>query len=204
MALLLTPIFGPPGEWRKLFAAEMPDLDLRIWPDVGNAADIEVVAVAGLPRGTLKTFANLRLIISLTAGVDGLIGDPDLPDVPIARAADPDGDAMIDEFALLHVLRHHRDMPAFALAQQTSEWRPVKPIPTTERTVGVMGLGAIGRTVALTLAQHGFDVAGWVRSPRSLHGVTHLSRPRSAVGIFVAQHDRGEPAAAHLRDAGHS
>jgi len=36
----------------------------------------------------------------------------------IARASAPDGDAMMNEAALLHVLRHHRHLPAYALAQQ--------------------------------------------------------------------------------------
>jgi glyoxylate/hydroxypyruvate reductase A len=101
-----------------------------------------------------------------------LIGDPDLPDVPIVRAADPDGDVMINEFALLHVLRHHRDLPTFALAQQNCEWLRIVPKHAHERPVGVMGLGAIGLSVAQTLSRHGFDVAGWVRSPRQLNGIT--------------------------------
>jgi len=171
MALLLTPIFGSPEEWRSLIAAEMPDMEIRIWPEAGDPADIEVAAVAGLPRGKLKTFPNLRMIVSLTAGVDLLIGDPDLPDVPIVRAADAGGDVMINEFALLHVLRHHRELPELALAQQRSEWLRLKPKHAHERPVGVMGLGAIGLSVAQTLAQHGFDVAGWVRLPRQVEGV---------------------------------
>ena len=173
MALLLTPVFGTPDEWRRLIAAEMPDLDVRIWPDdVGDPTDIEIAAVAGFPRGKLKTFPNLRLIVSLTAGIDMLIGDPDLPAVPIVRAADPAGDAMIDEFALLHVLRHHRELPELALAQQSGKWIRLKPKHAHERPVGVMGLGTIGLSVARTLARHGFAVAGWVRSPRQVDGVT--------------------------------
>jgi glyoxylate/hydroxypyruvate reductase A len=172
MALLLTPIFGTPDEWRSLIATEMPDLDVRVWPDAGNAGDIDVAAVAGIPRGKLKDFPNLRLIVSLTAGVDMLIGDPELPNVPLVRAADPGGDAMINEFALLHVLRHHRELPTLALAQQRSEWLRLKPKHAHERPVGVMGLGAIGLSVAQTLKQHGFDVAGWVRSARMLDGIT--------------------------------
>jgi len=171
MALLITPIFGPADEWRCHFASEMPDLDVRIWPDLGNVADIEFAAVAGVPRGALNTLPNLRLIISLTAGIDILLADPELPDVPIVRAAEPAGDAMIDEFALLHVLRHHRELPALALAQQNSEWIRLKPKHARERPVGVMGLGAIGLSVAKTLARHGFDVAGWVRSAREVDGI---------------------------------
>lgn len=186
MALLVTPIFGTPDEWRTLIAAEMPDLDVRIWPEVGNADDIEVAAVAGIPRGKLKTFANLRLIVSLTAGIDMLIADPDLPDVPIVRAAEPGGDKMIDEFALLHVLRHHRELPELALAQQRSEWVRIKPKHAHERPVGVMGLGAIGLSVAQTLARHGFDVAGWVRSPRRVDGIT-IYHGRERLPAFLAR-----------------
>ena len=189
MALLLTPIFATPEEWRKLIAAEMPDLEVRVWPEAGNPADIDVAAVAGLPRGTLKTFPNLRLIVSLTAGVDGLLGDPELPDVPISRAAESEsGDAMINEFALLHVLRHHRSMPMFALAQQRSEWLRIKPIPTRDRKVGVMGLGTIGLGVAQTLKQHGFDVAGWVRSPRTVDGIT-IFHGRDWLSAFLQRSD---------------
>jgi glyoxylate/hydroxypyruvate reductase A len=186
MALLLTPVFGPPDEWRALIAAEMPDLDVRIWPDVGDRGDIEVAAIAGIPRGTLKTLPNLRLIVSLTAGVDRLLGDPELPDVPIARAAEPGGDAMIDEFALLHVLRHHRELPELALAQQKTEWVRLKPKHAHERPVGVMGLGAIGLSVAQTLKRHGFDVAGWVRTPRQLDGIT-LFHGRRQLPAFLAR-----------------
>lgn len=172
MSLLLTPAFGSADEWRALLKAEMPDLDVRVWPQAGSPSDIEVAAVTALPPGTLKTFPNLRLVVALTAGVDGLMADPALPDVPIVRAGDPDGDAMINEFALLHVLRHHRQLPALAAAQRRHEWLPLKPIPAAERRVGIMGLGAVGLGVAKTLARHGFDVAGWVRSPRQVEGIT--------------------------------
>src|SRR4051812_12804981 len=84
MALLLTPIFGKPEEWRTLFAAEMPELELRFWPEAGNPGDIEAAAVAStMPHGKLKTFPNLRLIVSLIAGAEALLADPELPDVPI-------------------------------------------------------------------------------------------------------------------------
>ena len=155
----------------KLFAAEMPELDLRIWPEAGNPSDIEAAAVALMPKGKLKDFPNLRLIVSLTAGAEGLLGDPELPDVPIARSGDPDGDAMMNEAALLHVLRHHRHLPAYAAAQQRSEWISLPRLRARDRKVGVMGLGSIGLAAAKTLARHGFNVAGWVRSPRQGDGI---------------------------------
>ena len=175
MALLLAPQPGTGDVWRRAFAAAMPELEVRVWPEVGDPAAIDIAAVGAMPPGALAKFSNLRLILSLTAGVDTLLSDPALPDVPIARTADPDGDTMMNETALLHVLRHHRYMPDYLAAQQRCEWirRPIKA--ARERPVGVMGLGSVGLAIAKTLAAIGFPVAGWVRQPRSADGVEIFS-----------------------------
>jgi glyoxylate/hydroxypyruvate reductase len=166
MALLLSPQPGTGDVWRRAFAAAMPELDVRVWPEIGDPAAIDIAAVGSMPAGALAKLPNLRLILSLTAGVDTLLSDPGLPAVPIARTADPDGDAMMNETALLHVLRHHRYMPDYLQAQQRCEWirRPIKA--ARERAVGVMGLGSVGLAIAKTLASVGFRVAGWVRQQR--------------------------------------
>ena len=171
MALLITPIYGTPDVWRKLFAAEMPELELRFWPDAGNPADIEAAAVAAsMPHGKLKTFPNLRLIVSLLAGPEHLLHDPDVPDVPIVRAGSPDGDTMMNEVTLLHVLRHHRNLPAYALAQQRCEWISLPRLRA--RAQGRRHGSRRHRAgAARELAVIGFQVAGWVRSPRKFDGI---------------------------------
>jgi len=186
MALLLAPQPGTGDVWRRAFAAAMPELEVRVWPEVGDPATIDIAAVGSMPAGALTKFPNLRLILSLTAGVDTLLSDPSLPDVPIARTTDPDGDAMMNETALLHVLRHHRSMPDYLAAQQRCEWirRPIKA--ARERPVGVMGLGSVGLAIARTLAGVGFPVAGWVRQPRSADGIEIFSG-REQFNAFLAR-----------------
>ncbi|HZD90056.1 MAG TPA: glyoxylate/hydroxypyruvate reductase A [Pseudolabrys sp.] len=186
MALLITPYFGTPELWRRELDVLMPGLDVRFWPDVGDPADIESVALVALPPGTLRTFPNLRLIISLTAGIDSLMRDSDLPDVPIVRAADPAGDAMMNESALLHVLRHHRGMPAYVRAQARREWKRQPVRRADERSVGVMGLGSVGLACAETIASLGFKVAGWVRSPRQAGGIEIFAGPEQ-LHAFLAR-----------------
>jgi glyoxylate/hydroxypyruvate reductase A len=186
MALLLTPLFGSAEVWRRAFAAEMPDLEVRVWPDVGDAADIEAAAIGVLPPGELRKLPNLRLIVSLFAGADELLSDPDLPDVPIARGGDPAGDAMMNETVLLHVLRHHRYMPAYLEAQARCEWIKLPLLRASERKVGVMGLGAIGLAAAKALAALGFQVAGWVRRPRESDEIEVFSG-RVRFGAFLAR-----------------
>lgn len=186
MALLLTSSFAAPAEWRKLLAAQMPELDVRIWPEVGNEADIEVAAVTTLPHGKLKSFQNLKMIVSLLAGAEVLLSDPQLPDVPIVRAGNPEGDEMMSEAALVHVLRHHRHLPAYWAAQQRCEWISLPRLRARERKVGVLGLGVIGLPVAKALAAHGFAVAGWVRSARANDGIETFAG-REQLPAFLAR-----------------
>jgi glyoxylate/hydroxypyruvate reductase A len=164
----------------------MPGIDLRVWPDIGAPGDIEIAAVGMPPAGALRGLPNLRLIVSLTAGTDALLRDPDLPAVPIVRAGDPGGDAMMNETALLHVLRHHRHMPDYLRAQQRSEWIRLPIVPSRERKVGVMGLGPIGLAVAQTIAKAGFQVAGWVRRPRPA-GEIEVFSGRDGLAAFLAR-----------------
>jgi glyoxylate/hydroxypyruvate reductase A len=187
MALLLTPTSGRVQDWRQALIAAMPGLDVRVWPEIGARADIDILALGAPPAGALRDLPKLGLIISLTAGTDALLRDPDLPAVPIVRVGvPPGGDTMMNETTLLHVMRHHRYLPEYARAQQRSEWIKMPITPARERKVGVMGLGPIGLAAAKTLAVAGFQVAGWVRRPRSVDGIEVFSG-REGLAAFLAR-----------------
>jgi glyoxylate/hydroxypyruvate reductase len=178
MALLLIPLDDAPSEWRRAFAAELPDLEIRIWPEIGDPSQIETAAIGPAPHGALAGLPNLRMIASLPAGQETLLSDPTLPrHVPIVRACGPGGDPMMNETALLHVLRHHRQIPEYLLHQQRREWKELpRPLAGASR-VGVMGLGLIGLAMARTIRAHGFDVAGWARKPRDIAGIQVFHGP---------------------------
>lgn len=172
MILLMSPIFAPVKVWRDCFAHEMPEIEVRFWPEIGNPAEIEFAAISRLPDNALRGLPNLKLIVSLFAGQDLLLSDKTLPPhVPVVRAANPAGDQMMTETVILHVLRHHRQLPELLLAQQQSEWASPKRLKTRDRKVGVMGLGPIGIAAAKALRDLGFNVAAWVRRPREAEGI---------------------------------
>jgi hypothetical protein len=50
MVLLLQPLFGSAGTWRHLLNTAMPDIEVRIWPELGNPADIEVALYDAISR----------------------------------------------------------------------------------------------------------------------------------------------------------
>ncbi len=172
MALLFYSQFDDPAEWSGHLRRLMPELEVRVWPDVGNLADIESALVWKAPEGELAKCPNLKLIVNLGAGVDSIVADRSLPaGVPIVRIADPEMSRMMAQFVLLAVLRHHRNIVAFERAQRERRWHYIHPKETRETTVGIMGLGNLGAVAATELVRQGFAVRGWSRTPKSIEGV---------------------------------
>jgi glyoxylate/hydroxypyruvate reductase A len=164
--------------WRKELGARIPDLDFRVWPETGDPADIELALVWNMPPGVLKTFPNLRAIISLGAGVDHLFKDPDLPkEAAICRLIDRNLTQRMMEYVVLHVLRYHRRQPELDALQARGEWNELVSPTAGERGVGIMGLGELGTACAKAIIGLGFKVAGWSRTQKSVPGVASFHGP---------------------------
>ena len=160
-----------PSAWSEALRALLPDLDLRIWPETGDPLEIEAALVWLPPPGLLASLPKLRAIFSLGAGVDAMLGQQDLPDVPLCRLVDPSLTRTMAEFVLAQVLYYHRDLDLYAARQQAARWRMRLPRAAASRVIGVMGLGELGGATARLLADHGFAVRGWSRSRRTMAGI---------------------------------
>ena len=167
MALLICNLMmGTPEDWRAAIDAELPGLDVRFWPEVGDPADIEYLAFTRPNVDDWPEFPNLKAMLTRQAGVDGFIGHPGLPDVPLSKLEPEDGDPMMTEYAVMHVLRLHRHMPTYRERQARKEWRQVEQKRPEERGIGFLGYGTMARKPARILRDMGFDVAAWARTPK--------------------------------------
>ena len=109
----------------------------------------------------------------LGAGVDHVLDDPQLPaKVPVVRLHGAGLPGPMAEYALYAVLHFQRRMVDYLEQQRSAKWQPREEKLARDWPVGVMGLGAIGATVASRIAAQGYPVAGWCRHPRQLEGVT--------------------------------
>jgi glyoxylate/hydroxypyruvate reductase A len=165
-----------------------PGLDVRVAPDIGRREDVRYVLAWQAPAGLLKTLPNLALIVSVGAGVDHLLGDPELPDVPMVRFVDPDLSGRMAEYVALHVLYHHRRMPEFRELQARKVWKYLPEPAAHEVRVGLMGLGVMGQAAARALAVLGYRLRGWSRSPRTLAGMECFAGP-AGLDPFLAETD---------------
>src|SRR6516225_2154138 len=73
MALLIVDLdkrIGNATAWRDTFAEQLPDLEIRIWPDPGELADIQYLAFMRPDCDTLPVCPNLKAMFSRSAGVE--------------------------------------------------------------------------------------------------------------------------------------
>lgn len=131
-----------------------------------DPASIHYAAVWKPRPGLLASLPNLRAIFNLGAGVDALLADRTLPDVPIIRIVNPDLTVRMTEWIVLQALFHLRQMPAYQAQQARREWRQLAQPAAREVRVGLMGYGVLGRDSADVLRRLGFDVAVWARRPQ--------------------------------------
>ena len=171
MALIFYSPINPADVWEAELNKHIPDLDFRLWDDPGDPAEIDMALCWKPPAGGLAKLPNLKVIFSLAAGIDHLMSDPDLPDLPIVRMVEPTLTAGVAEYLTLHVLRHHKDQRRFDEQQKTGVWAEYFAPPSWTRRVGIMGMGAIGGEAARMLSAIGFEVAGWSRSPKRIDGI---------------------------------
>lgn len=189
MAILVYTGPNPATPWADALRAIMPGEDIRLIDQLGDPGDIESVLVIRFPPGPISQFPNLRMVGSITAAVDGLLSNKDLPDgIPVVRCGAPGGDAEITEYTLLHVLRHHRRLPEYAEAQSRSEWIKFDQPLAAERRVGFLGLGLVARPAAEAVRDMGFNVAAWTRSPKDVTGI-EIFQGDDAFDAFLARSD---------------
>jgi len=160
-----------PEFWFPLLQAALPRERFFAWPDI-NGGDIEVALVATHPAGTFARLPRLRFVQSLWMGVENILADPEYPrHVPLARLIDPGMVNAMGETVVAHLLDWHRHLYLYRRWQRQRKWKRRRQYLPSDRTVGLLGLGELGRTVAARLLGTGFKVAGWSRTPKRLEGV---------------------------------
>jgi glyoxylate/hydroxypyruvate reductase A len=129
--------------------------------------DIRMAAVWKHPEGSLSVFSNLLGIHGLGAGVDFILEDATIPPaIPVLRVVDPYLASDMAEYVLAHTLAHIKQIHRYQADQLQGVWAPVPYKRFGEVTVGIMGLGQLGRAVSRLLQANGFSLVGWTRTSK--------------------------------------
>ena len=155
------------GRWKDALYQRVPGLDIVTFPFVGDPSDIEVAVVWEPPKGLLASMPKLKLVVSTGAGVDHILKDPTFPkDVPLVRMVDPGLTQGMVEYVVMAALLCSRKMHRTFAAHARKLWEPETVPLAPELTVGIMGMGVLGRACAGALRGMGYNVIGWSRTPK--------------------------------------
>jgi glyoxylate/hydroxypyruvate reductase A len=178
-----------PQRWRERFTRVCPDRAVALIPDDPIDPPLVNYAAVWKPKpGALRLFPNLKVIFNLGAGVDAVVADETLPDVPLVRVAVDDLTKRMTEYVVMHVLMHHRRQGYYGETQRERIWAPKLQWAASALRVGIMGMGVLGRDAAEVLARLGFDVAGWSSTPKAVPGVECFAG-EAQLGAFLKRTD---------------
>ena len=152
-----------PGEWVAAGMTGLPGTDVEVVSVDGetppaSVSDVEFYVPSFFPTPAggevMRHMKRLRVVQTLTAGVDRL--QPYVPDGAVLCNARGAHDASTAEWVLAAMLGALRDLPLFAREQAARRWTYQATDQLAEKTVLIVGYGAIGAAVEQRLA--GFEV----------------------------------------------
>ncbi|MET0943301.1 MAG: glyoxylate/hydroxypyruvate reductase A [Mesorhizobium sp.] len=172
-----------PQRWRDLLAVRR---EVVLDPDGPNDPSITYAVVWKQRPNLLGGLPNLRAIFSIGAGVDHIFQDPGLPQVPIVRVVADNLTQYMTEYVVWRVLDHHRQGFLYRAQQRRKIWHEPQQRPANDISVGIMGLGQLGRAAASALLALGFRVNGWTRRENTMTDVATFHGEKGLIPFLNA------------------
>jgi len=216
---------------KTLFIDSTPDID-AVWKKVHGPSDIPVTvnmgpvtadAIPKLIEGydtvindatyfneeTLRRCTGLKHIVFLGTGAASFVDLAAAAKVGIkVSTISGYGDTTVAEHAMGLVFAAARHIGTMHALMQGGGWRPMQGMELRGKTLGVVGLGGIGREMARIASGIGLKVVAWNRSPRPdakvpMVDIDELLRQSDIVSLHLGlnDHTRGFLDRARLRKA---
>lgn len=130
---------------------------------------------------------GLKAVFSGGAGVDHVLKSKELPDIPLVRFVDSSLTTRMSEWVVMQALMHLRQHASYEMQRHDRRWFELPQPEAGEVTIGIMGLGILGRDCALKLKIMGFKVIGWSKSRKTIDGIETFKAEE--LDVFLARSD---------------
>ena len=145
-------------------AAALPQLEVRSARDISSAESMvaDCNMIFGDPQlvsEVLGSAQKLEWVQSSWVGVDGLCRSGARNDYILTGVKDIFG-ALISEYVITYLFAYERRVFTMHENQRKQRWQPLLYPPANEITLGIVGLGSIGRRLARSARHFGIRVIG--------------------------------------------
>lgn len=169
MGIVIIEQDGKPKIWKEAFRKRGSEIPVYGHLEEHQKNNIKMALVWKPPQGAFKDYPNLGCIASTGAGVDFLFKDKDLPkNIPITRVVDEYLAKDMSEHVLAVIFDYLKNLNQYKQDQFNRVWKPKRYHRIDDLTVGIMGLGALGKVLAKNLVKYGFKVQGWSNSKKNI------------------------------------
>ena len=157
-------------------------------PSAEQLARTEALMAYTVPAGVLSGMPKLRWAQCMMAGVEAWIALPDLPEELVLTCARGTHAESMPENILGALFYVAKPYAAAVENQKQGKWVQTVAQPLTGKTLGILGLGAIGLNVARVAAALGMRVIGTKRRPGPMANVAEVL-PAERTPEVLAQSD---------------
>ena len=158
--------------------------DQKIAPDLAARAQV-LVGWRPAP-GLISGMPQLRWVQSTTAGMDQWLAVPDLREDLILTCARGAHRVQMPENILGTLFFLTKPLMFFALEQRESRWTRRVSEPLVGKTLGILGLGAVGQELARKAEALEIRVIGTKRTPAPLPHVAKVYPPEATDEVLGA------------------
>lgn len=156
-----------------------------VMPDDALLDRADALLAWGAPPGLLARMPRLRWIQALTAGVEMWLGRPDLSDRFTLCCARGTHRVSMPENILAALFHLTKPYTAAVLAQREHKWVRKVGVPLAGKTLGILGIGAIGAELARKAAALELRVIGTRRRPEPVPHVETVLPPERTAEVLA-------------------
>src|SRR5699024_7573093 len=105
--------------------------------------------------------------------------------VTVCRVVAPSLESQMKSYLLNAVLNYQHNTYHYVRQQMQAQWKMHPPKEKEDLSIGVMGLGKLGRPVSELFAEMGYTVNGWSKSAKHLPGIKTHTGPEGLQGFLA-------------------
>ena len=145
--------------------------------------EVEILFSWQIPDDLLKRARRLKWFFSTAAGNENLVKNPSFPDSAILTKTTIYGE-MMAEYVFAYLLYFIRDLSKYSENQRRKIWRQVRPGRLRGKTMGLLGLGSVGKVMAKCGKQFGMNILGVKRIPEPVEHVDQVMGPEDLAKVM--------------------
>ncbi len=158
--------------WLSAFKKYDKNIDIQIYPSIKNKDNITFALVWSENDIDFREYKNLKCISSMGAGVNHIIKNKTIPkDIPITKIVDEKLVESMWEYLLTVVMNITTNHYKYIKNKTQNIWNPLIPKSIEELTIGILGLGQLGSSIAKKFNTMNFKVKGYSQNKKELKGI---------------------------------